>query len=147
PQMQQPLRRELTQILLQLHQGKNASLALLGAALCQNNAEFATFSVIVGTLLQRGGSLGGFLKKFEKNIKYKLQTESKIHAETRQFYFQAILCCSIPWCALLAYAFFMPQQLSSSLSNPLVQKLFVISLVLNIVGFYSLKHIARRVTA
>ena len=147
PQMPQPLRKELTHILIQLHQGKNASSALVEASISKLHPEFQTFSIIVGTLLTRGASLGHFLKKFERNMKYKLQTESKIQAETKQFLVQSLLCCSIPWIALLGYAFFCPTHLSSALSNPWVQKLFVISLILNMCGFYFMKHMKNKVLA
>ena len=145
PNLMHPLRKKLIPLLDTLHKGVSLEKALLATSLHKNIPEFHSFALILPIFYKNGTNLSGFIRLLEQNLKYKLQVEERVKAQTVQIYWQAYIASVLPWLTLLAFYFILPDIILTSFQNSLTQKFFILALGLNICGFLSLRKIAHGV--
>lgn len=145
PHLMNPLGHRLIPMLEALHKGISLEKALLTTSLHKNITEFHSFALTLPIFYKNGTNLSGFLRLLEQNLKYKLQIEERVKAQTVQIYWQAYIASILPWLTLLAFYLILPDIIVNSLHDSLTQKLFAFALFLNFCGFLSLRKIARGV--
>lgn len=139
PILPQPLKEELQPFLEYIHAGCTLEASLVKLKINKLVPQFHTFSLTMPILLKNGSEISPFLRKLETQFKTQLEFQEKMKTQSRHISIQALLCVLLPWLTLLGFSFFEPELVKNSFLTPLTQKIYLLALGLNILGFFLIK--------